>query len=253
MGSLHAPFAGLLKAMNWRVVAVPFKFYVVRPFRFLREIQPLHAQTGKSFAANAAAWSGLGYLGIQAMQMNRRRKAGGSRSHLAIERIGSWGEWCDALWAAYCGTCSFAALRDSENLPRFLDPRAGGLIVHRIAENGRIRGWAASQLKQMRADKYFGNLQVATLLDAVSEPDFERALISQVIAALREKGAELIIANHAHATWLRALEAAGFWNGPSNYVLATSPQLTESIAAVNPTLDRLHLTRADGDGRIHLS
>ncbi len=63
MGNVEAQFARLLAAMNWRVALVPFKFYIVRSSKFLQEIQPLHRTKARAAAANAAAWTGLGYVG----------------------------------------------------------------------------------------------------------------------------------------------------------------------------------------------
>ncbi len=104
----------------------------------------------------------------------------------------------------------------------------------------------------MRGNKYFGNMHVGTLIDAICVPGDEEALIRSAVRTMREAGADLIVCNHTHSKWLSALDASGFGNGPSNYVLAMSPRLAELIKGVDPDFEKMHLTRGDGDGRIHL-
>jgi hypothetical protein len=66
-----------------------------------------------------------------------------------------------------------------------------------------------------------------------------------------ETTADLVISNQTHALWVNAFRRAGFHTAPSNYLLATSKNLTAAILAGGGG-DRAHLTRGDGDGRIHL-
>ena len=67
------------------------------------------------------------------------------------------------------------------------------------------------------------------------------------------QGAALVLVNHSHAAWLEAFSSAGFLTGPSNYMLAMSKKLTESVRSAPNVEDRIHVTRGDGDGRIHLA
>jgi hypothetical protein len=62
----------------------------------------------------------------------------------------------------------------------------------------------------------------------------------------------VIVSNQSHAAWRRALLASGFLRGPSNYLLALSPRLSEKLQPVETLRRRFHLTRGDGDGPIHL-
>jgi hypothetical protein len=253
MGSVEAQFARLLAAMNWRVVLVPFKFYIARSSKFFREIQPLHITKARAAAANTAAWTGLGYLGIRVLQASRSLKAGGNRRRLRAESVSEWGEWTEAIWNAYRNECSFIGIRDRPTLPSFHDLNWPGMIARRFQHaDGRTRGWAAMQVTQMLSNKHFGNMRVGTLVDAICEPGHENALIRSAVGIMREAGADLIVCNHTHSKWLSALDASGFGNGPSNYVLAMSPKLAELIKQADPDFEKVHLTRGDGDGRIHL-
>ena len=70
---------------------------------------------------------------------------------------------------------------------------------------------------------------------------------------MASRDADLVLVNHSHTAWVRAYRAAGFLNGPSNYLLAMSKKLTEIVHSVPQGDDHVHVTRGDGDGRIHLA
>jgi len=249
MGSLEAPFAKFLSAMKWRVALVPFRFYVLQPARFLREIQPLHSTRGRSLIANLAARSGLGTSAILALQRARTR----STSDLTSAPIHQWDNQTSSLWSRYRAEVSFAAVRDAASLPFFLGIADSRFSVYRLADRaGNTRGWTVLQVTSLRQSKYFGSLRVATLLDAVCESGFECAAVQAALARARDHGADLMVTNQQHRAWLTACNRSGFWKGPSNYVLALSPELTRRISSGDPEFTRVHLSRADGDGRLNL-
>jgi hypothetical protein len=101
----------------------------------------------------------------------------------------------------------------------------------------------------MREHSHFGNLRVATVLDAVALPEATVPLVSQLRRLLARDGADLIVTNQSHTHWIDAFKNAGFLGGPSNYLLAISPALSNAIGDRSA---RIHVTRGDGDGRIHL-
>ena len=99
---------------------------------------------------------------------------------------------------------------------------------------------------------YFGNLQVGSILDCVAIPD--AMALTAVLAddELSSAGADLVLVNHSHSEWVKAFRSSGFLPGPSNYLLAMSKSLTEAVGSVQGGDQRVHITRGDGDGRIHL-
>jgi hypothetical protein len=249
MGSAEAPFAKFLSAMKWRVLLVPFRFYVLRPAHFLREIQVLHSSPARACIANIAAWSGLGTAAILALQRVRTRSAEG----LFPERIHEWDDRTASLWSRYRTGCSFSAVRDGATLPFFLDLTDSRLSAYRLSDGeGVVRGWMVLQVAAMLANKYFGSLRVATLLDTICEPGFERAAVRAAIGCARDQNADLVVTNQQHRRWLAATGENGFWKAPSNYVFATSPQLTKLVSEADPEFTSVHLSRADGDGRMNL-
>lgn len=249
MGSVEARFARLLSALKWRVALAPFRFFVIRPARFLREIQPLRLTPSRRLAADLMALSGLGTAGILGLQKARTQAA----TPLIAEPISRWDDESTSLWRAYRNHCSFGAIRDAVTLPFFLNLEEPRLLAYRLRGRDHItRGWVALQFAHMRGSKYFGSLRVATLLDAVCEWGFERATVQAARDCAINHSAELLVTNQSHQLWLAAFETSGFWNGPSNYVIATSPELTKRIAAVDRGFVNVHISRADGDGRLNL-
>jgi hypothetical protein len=49
------------------------------------------------------------------------------------------------------------------------------------------------------------------------------------------------------------LKAAGFWKGPSNYLLALSKGLGKLLEPLDEAIPRIHFNRGDGDGRVNLT
>jgi hypothetical protein len=67
------------------------------------------------------------------------------------------------------------------------------------------------------------------------------------------QGADVVLVNHSHAAWVGTFHAAGFLDGPSNYMLGMSKKLTGALRDIPDGESRVHVTRGDGDGRIHLT
>jgi len=67
------------------------------------------------------------------------------------------------------------------------------------------------------------------------------------------EGADLVMVNHSHGAWVTGFRSAGFLTGPSNYLLAMTKRMTEAILGAPHGADHIHVTRGDGDGRIHLA
>ncbi len=99
---------------------------------------------------------------------------------------------------------------------------------------------------------HFGRLRVGTLVDALALPGGEGAVVHAATRALLDLGAELMVANHTHRSWIAALRRNGYFPGPSNYVFAASPPLAKLWRQQDPESGRTLVTRGDGDGRIHL-
>lgn len=254
-GRLDQPFARLVATMKWPVGRVPFAFYVVHPGRFLNQIR-----IGSRFASRAltrvAAWSGLGWVGLRCLstasaasrQLGRRRPG-----RVGVHCISEWGTWTDALWAAYRHGCAFGAVRDCQTLPLLHPLSQQRLRAYRCVDaKDRDVGWIAMLWRDMRNNPYFGNLRVASVLDAVGVPGWEESIMNTVTRLASESAADVIVSNQHHRAWRRAQWRAGFLEGPSNYLLALSPRLAAMLNPLERSYERVHITRADGDGRTSL-
>src|SRR2546430_6493122 len=77
MGGWAKPLPQMLKRLGWRMCAVPFHFKVVHPCAFLRNIRALRTTRLRRLALDAAAVTGMGWLGMKALGIARRRAAWG--------------------------------------------------------------------------------------------------------------------------------------------------------------------------------
>jgi hypothetical protein len=250
MGSESRPFPRLLKGAQWRVSTVPFLFRVVRASRFLRELQMLQTPKLRRVLGGIAALSGAGKAALTLMQY-RAAVSALSPSGLSFEPVRAWGDWVEEIWERCRRDYSFAISRNLDTVRELypLDEQTRGYVVRR---SGRPVGWISVRVTQMRDHPYFGNLRVATLLDGVALTDAMRASVTLASRALAQERADLLVTNQSHARWIAAFRGAGYVTGPSNYILALSKQLATEIATQPSGFDRMHFTRGDSDGRIHL-
>jgi hypothetical protein len=239
MGGWEQPLPRMLKRMKWRMCEVPFHFKVVHPARFLRNIRVLRTSAIRRFALDAAAVTGAGWIGMKALGMARRTPAA------PCDLAGSFAGWADEIWLRSRESYALTAVRDGATLdalypaadPRFLRVRTSD-------------GWAVALDTQMHSHKQFGDMRVGTIVDCMAPPGSAGVVIRAVASVLEQRGVDLIVSNQLHAAWSRGLLAGGFRRGPSNYLLALSPDF--AAAAGSARDDELHFNRGDGDGPIHL-
>jgi hypothetical protein len=250
MGGLENSLPRLLKGAGWTLRPIPFFFRVVNVGKFLREARALRKNRYLEMAARVAAISGGGWTAIRLMQA-RPLAASGRSSGVKIERAKSWSSWADEIWARYRDRCSFAVTRDRATLAELYPFSEKRLGVALVSEGPVPIGWAAWLDTPMAGHNFFGNLRVATILDCVAAPEQAEAVVRAVTRHIEASGPDLLVTNQAHALWIRAFRRAGFLPAASNYILATSRQLSAAIREGGGE-ERVHLTRGDGDGRIHL-
>jgi hypothetical protein len=245
MGSADQPWPRLIQAMGWSLQPVPFFFKVVRGGAFFRNIRPLRTSPLRSVALDIAAASGLGHVGMKLVHFQRSR---GNPPALRAERIHTWGAWADPIWESYRESCSLVGYRDAGTLPALYPPDQRHLC-YRLYADRSIVGWMVLLNTAMRDHRHFGQMRVGTILDCLTLPGYEQAAIVAAVRTLTEAGADMLLANHSHAAWQEAIRRCGFLESPSNFLLGVSKELSRRIDAGQ---DRIHITRGDGDGRLHL-
>ena len=249
MGAPDRPLPRLLAAAGWSLRAVPFFARIVRPARVLRELPLFRQRRPLDLATRAAAATGLGWAGIRALQGKgaiERLRAG----RLRLDRLTRWDDWTTTLWETVRGGCSFATVRDRAALERLYPLDDARYHVYAATIGGRPVGWAVALKTPMREHRHFANLTVVTILDAVAQPPFAAPLLARVVREV-EHDADLVVTNQSHEMWQAACRRCGFLPGPSNFLFAASRRLSAGIEA-GGGMPRVHLTRGDGDGRVHL-
>lgn len=249
MGDERNPLPRLLKAGGWYVGPVPFFFHVCRPNRFLSELRLLRDNPKRRILARTAAVTGGGWLGIRTLQ-SRGILAGAASRRYTIRPVAEWDSWADVLWERFRNGCSFSVLRDRQTLVELYPAADARLLRFLVERDGVPVGWTVCFNSQMKGHAFFGNLRVATILDCIAAPEHASSLIALTTRALDSANADLVVSNQTHRQWLRAFRQCGFLTSKSNYLLAMSPALAQD--ANNGGSERIHVTRGDGDGRIHL-
>ena len=113
-------------------------------------------------------------------------------------------------------------------------------------------GWALVFDSPLQGHKQFGDMRLGTLVDCLALPGHEGDVVLAAREHLRARGVDLVVSNQQHAAWGKALRRHGFLKGPSNYALAVSKGLRAALEPWEDSAPRIHMTRGDGDGPIHL-
>jgi hypothetical protein len=251
MGGESEPITHLVRAAHWRIRTLPFQFRIVRPAGFLRNITHLRRSRLSRFVLNMLAVSGLGWLAWWAVQLLMARRPH-VRSDLQTEVCDEFGNWADDLWSQCAREYPYLAVRDAATL-RILYPKENVRFFRiKVSESGRLLGWAVVLATDLSNHKQFGNMRLGSIVDALAMPAEAEKVTLAAAQLLCRKNVDLIISNQAHESWRLALRRCGFLSGPSNFLLATSPKLTEMLDGLRIPSEQFHLNRGDGDGPINL-
>ena len=251
MGSMERPLPRMLRAMGWPILETPFFFLVLNGKRFLRNIGPLRVRKERRAAAEILAVSGLGGAAFKAIQAMRRRSRFDERYRQ--EPIQEFSEWADGIWLTSAAQYSLSAVRNAACLS-FLYPGGGGPYYGlQMLEGDTPVGWVQMLDCKPRDRSYFGEMRVAALVDGVGPATAIPSLVHSAVEAARQRHADIVISNQMHGDWTSALKAAGFWKGPSNYLLALSKGLGKLLEPLDEAIPRIHFNRGDGDGRVNLT
>ena len=250
MGGLDTPLPRMLREMGWYLTTIPFHFHVNRPGRFLRNIAPLRTTRAARLGLDLSAASGLGWLGIRALQWRAAAPPAGPPA--VVEPVASFDSWADELWLRSRQQHSLCAVRDAAVL-KVLYP-AGQARYHylRLRSGQQTVAWMVILVSEMRDNQYFGNMRVGTILDCLALGPFIPSAVRGAAGALGDLGVDLSVTNQSSAAWLDAFRRAGFVRGPSNYGFSLSKAVIERLQPLPAREPGFHITRGDGDGRVNL-
>jgi hypothetical protein len=249
MGGYDRPLPRMLVAMKWRHFPVPFRFCILRPFRFLRGMETLRNSPGRTLALDVAAFSGLGWAGIRSAQAWKSRATLFGKNRFVVTVEPCFGAWADEVWNECAGEYPLIAVRDQRSL-NVLFPAKNPMFERlRISrDDGSTAGWAVVSTRPMKDHPQYGRLRVGQIVDALARTADAVFVIAAAVQGLKGQGADIAICNHSHSAWVAAMDHAGFMPGPSNFIFAAPPKLAAMMAPFAEYEGKLFFTRADGDG-----
>jgi hypothetical protein len=228
MGGFDRPLPQMLTAVGWSLCAVPFYVRINHPARVLRQVTPLRRGRGRRLLADVAAGTGVGWLGIKAVQLARTRSAARG---VSVEEVKGFGDWADDLWQRSRARYTMIGSRDSATL-NVLYPSWGSFICVKVTRGAQVLGWAVALDTQMRGSRYFGDMRVGSLVDCLARPEEAPAIVQSVTRLLEARGVDLVLSNQSHAAWRDALKSAGFLGAPSNFIFGASKSVAELTGAL---------------------
>jgi hypothetical protein len=247
MGSRARPLPQLLMRLGWTISSVPFLFRIENAANFTREIRWLRQRPGYRMALDLARYTGT-LAGVIAMsRMRRRLLRPAPQVDISIREVPLLSDEIDELFerfrSEYGLLCDRRAAAMNQKLPAG-EKKIARLLVLR---SGRIAGWVAVSRSHLKNHTQFGNMTLGCIVDGFAAAVDVGLLVDAACQRLEAAGCDLLVSNQSHPAWIDALRSHGFLAGPSNFVLALSPELA---ARADGTL--MHFTRADGDGPINL-
>ena len=250
MGGRDRPLPRMLAALGWSILDTPFYFKILNSRRFIQNAGPLRSSPGQRFISDVLAFSGLGSLMVKTVQRIRTRI--GFESHLSAQPLPEFSAWADCVWRESAPQYSWSAVRTADYLRFIYPPAEPAYYGVQLTDGGRPAAWVQMLDCRLRDRSYFGALRVAALVDGVGPAAAIPAMIHSAVEAARARQADLIFSNQMHQDWTATLKAAGFWRGPSNYLLALSKPLRKLLEPLDEAIPRIHFNRGDGDGRVNL-
>ncbi len=140
------------------------------------------------------------------------------------------------------------AVRDSTILNILYPASDPRWIRLKVCFEDRPVGWAVVLNVPMQNHNYFGNMQVGSLIDCLALPGMESKVTLAVMRYLETHRADVVVTNLSHHRWRAALEAVGFYEGPSNFIFAASKKVSALLNPFEENKEKVHMTRGDGGG-----
>ena len=251
IGGYDEPLARMLKVMKWSMVLCPFYFKVNHPFSFLRKIIFLRHRIAKRMILDILAFSGLGWIGIQAIQSLKGLKLG-AVANLKSEAVDSFSFWADEVWKRAKSDYALIAVRDAVILNTLYPSSNRRFGRIKVLQQGEVIGWAVLLDTKMKEHKFFGDMRVGSVVDCLALPGKEPQVVAVATRQLEGLGVDIIVTNQLHRSWCKAFTDNRYLAGPSNFIFAASQELASKLYPFEVNVSRVHMTRGDGDGPLNL-
>jgi hypothetical protein len=248
MGNTGRPLPRLLSKLGWTVSKVPFLFRVENARNFTKEIRWLRQRAGLRFLLDFARNSGTlaGIVGLT--RLHRRVFGPRIPAGVSFAEVPDFSEEIDELFFNVRSDYGLMCDRRAAAMRARLPASDSKLLRMVLRKSGKVTGWVVVSISQLSSHTQFGNMKLGCLVDGLAAPADVGLLVGEACRRLEKARCDLLVSNQTHPIWIRDLRQHGFFQGPSNFILALSPPLAASRAAVSSA----HFNRADGDGPINL-
>lgn len=244
LGGFDQRSTRFLQKAGWTVTAIPFYFRIINPGNFLRNIKYLRRGGLKSVLMDILSFSGLGWLGVKLHQafISRKRKPSGE---IEFEVVPDFERWVDDLWKSRKGDIYYSLVRDSRVLRSIYPPENRDITRLKFLVDGKIAGWAVLKITQLKDHNHFGNMRLGTIVDCFSLRGFEDVAIFAATEYLEQQNPDLIVSNQSHQDWCDALSHSGYIQGPSNFLFASSKELTALLDPIEQNIHKISMNRGN--------
>jgi hypothetical protein len=248
MGSTARPLPRLLSKLGWTVSTVPFSFRIENARNFTREIRWLRKGAGMRFGLDLARNTGMlaGVLGLA--RMYRRIIGSSTPVGVSFDEVADFPEEIDEVFSNVRGDYGLMCDRRAAAMRKKLPTHDSRLLRIVLRKSGSVAGWIVVSISQLSNHTQFGNMKLGCIVDGLAVPADVGLLIGEACRRLEQARCDLLVSNQTHPAWIEGLRRQGFLNGPSNFILAVSPEF-EACRSAGSTM---HFNRADGDGPINL-
>jgi hypothetical protein len=248
MGSTARPLPRLLSKLGWTVSKVPFLFRIENARNFTKEIRWLRQRARLRLLLDLARNTGI-LAGIVGLARLRRRVFGsGPPASITFADVADFSQEIDELFFNVRGNYGLMCDRRAAAMRARLPASDSKLLRMVLRKSGKVAGWVVVSISQLSSHTQFGNMKLGCLVDGLAAPADVGLLVGEACRRFDMARCDLLVSNQTHPAWIASLRRQGFFQGPSNFILALSSPLAASRAAVSLA----HFNRADGDGPINL-
>ena len=162
MGGYGRPLPTMLVRLGWSHCLIPFYLRVLRPYRFLREMEGLRTSSMRRTVMDVGAISGAGWAGLKALRAVERLRSPRVAPY-TVEEFEDFSDWTDPLWERAKGNYGMVAVRDAESLRTIYPVSFNHLTRLKVSRDGAVIGWAV--VGERRKNPRWGDLRVGTIID----------------------------------------------------------------------------------------
>jgi hypothetical protein len=248
MGNTARPLPRLLSKLGWTVSKVPFLFRIENASNFTMEIRWLRQSARLRLLLDLARTTGIlaGIVGLA--RLYRRAFRPRLPAGVSFAEVPDFSEEIDELFLSVSGDYGLMCDRRAAAMRARLPANESKLLRMVLRKSGKVAGWVVISISRLSSHTQFGNMKLGCIVDGLALPADVDLVVGEACRRMEKEQCDLLVSNQTHPAWIAGLRRQGFIQGPSNFILALSPPLAASRAAVSLA----HFNRADGDGPINL-